>query len=43
MTNILITGSNSGFGRLTALSLAREGHRGIATMRIVSKGDDLRR
>ena len=43
MTNILITGSNSGFGRLAALSLAREGHRGIATMRTVSKGDDLRR
>lgn len=43
MTNILITGSNSGFGRLAALSLAREGHRVIATMRTVSKGDDLRR
>ena len=43
MTNILITGSNSGFGRLAALSLAREGHCVIATMRTVSKGDDLRR
>ena len=43
MTNILITGSNSGFGRLAALSLARDGHRVIATMRTVSKGDDLRR
>ena len=43
MTNILITGSNSGFGRLAALSLARKGHRVIATMRTVSKGDDLRR
>ena len=43
MTNILITGSNSGFGRLAAPSLARDGHRVIATMRTVSKGDDLRR
>jgi NAD(P)-dependent dehydrogenase (short-subunit alcohol dehydrogenase family) len=42
MTRILITGSNSGFGKLAALTLAREGHAVIATMRTMSKGDDLR-
>ncbi len=42
MTRILITGSNSGFGKLAALSLARRGHEVIATMRTVAKGDDLR-
>jgi NAD(P)-dependent dehydrogenase (short-subunit alcohol dehydrogenase family) len=43
MTRILITGSNSGFGKLAALSFARGGHDVIATMRTVEKGDELRR
>ncbi|SVB48298.1 uncharacterized protein METZ01_LOCUS201152, partial [marine metagenome] len=42
MTRILITGSNSGFGRLAALSLSREGHQVIATMRTLAKGEELR-
>ncbi len=33
--NILITGSNSGFGRLTSETLARAGHRVFASMREV--------
>lgn len=41
MTRILITGSNSGFGRLATLTLARAGHRVIATMRTPAKGDAL--
>lgn len=34
--NILITGSNSGFGRLTSESLARSGHRVFASMRDIT-------
>lgn len=34
--NILITGSNSGFGRLTSESLARSGHRVFASMRDIA-------
>ncbi|MBK5288778.1 MAG: SDR family oxidoreductase [Acidimicrobiia bacterium] len=39
MPRILITGSNSGFGRLATMTLARAGHDVIATMRNVAKGD----
>lgn len=35
--NILITGTNSGFGLLTALCLAKKGYRVIATMRNIEK------
>lgn len=35
---ILITGSNSGFGKLASLTLARQGHQIVATMRSVDKG-----
>jgi len=42
MTTILITGSNSGFGMLAALSMARRGCRVIATMRNLDKGQALR-
>ena len=34
MARILITGSNSGFGLLSALTLARQGHDVIATMQL---------
>jgi NAD(P)-dependent dehydrogenase (short-subunit alcohol dehydrogenase family) len=33
MANVLVTGSNSGFGRLTTLSLAKRGHSVAAAMR----------
>lgn len=39
--NIVITGSSSGFGLLSAISLAREGHRVFATMRDIKKGEEL--
>jgi NAD(P)-dependent dehydrogenase (short-subunit alcohol dehydrogenase family) len=42
MACVLITGSNSGFGKLAALSFARQGHEVVATMRTAAKGDDLR-
>jgi NAD(P)-dependent dehydrogenase (short-subunit alcohol dehydrogenase family) len=42
MARILITGSNSGFGRLAALSFARAGHEVVATMRNLAKGEELR-
>ena len=35
--NILITGSNSGFGYLTAQKLLKEGHTVIASMRNVNE------
>lgn len=43
MGNVLITGSSSGFGYLTALALARRGERVFATMRRPEAADALRR
>jgi NAD(P)-dependent dehydrogenase (short-subunit alcohol dehydrogenase family) len=42
MARVLITGSNSGFGELAALTLARRGHDVVATMRNLGKGEALR-
>lgn len=42
MSRVLITGSNSGFGKLAALSLATAGHDVVATMRDLAKGENLR-
>ena len=39
---VLITGSNAGFGKLSAVKLAKQGHHVIATMRNTAKADDLR-
>lgn len=41
--NVVITGSNSGFGLLTALKFARGGDNVVATMRTPSKGEELRK
>jgi len=41
MARVLITGSNSGFGRLTALTLVGLGHDVVATMRTPAKGEQL--
>ena len=41
MSRVLITGSNSGFGLLSAVSLARLGHEVVATMRDAAKGGEL--
>jgi len=41
MSRVLITGTNSGFGKLAAIGLARLGHDVIATMRSPEKGAEL--
>lgn len=41
MSNVLITGTSSGFGQLTALALARRGDRVFATMRNPNKAQTL--
>lgn len=39
MSVILVTGSSTGIGRLTALTLARQGHRVYVSMRSVTSRD----
>ena len=38
---VLITGSNAGFGKLSTIKLAKQGHHVIATMRNTGKADEL--
>jgi NAD(P)-dependent dehydrogenase (short-subunit alcohol dehydrogenase family) len=38
---VMITGTSSGFGRLSAIALAQEGHKVIATMRGTQKKEEL--
>ena len=40
--NVLITGSSSGFGELTARLLAEKGHRVVATMRGVNGNNEIK-